>query len=61
MTPFTLNKSCAFDYTASIHLICSASSVSLEVRKNSSVITSMFFPYTKSGLSFAKRVYNGLR
>lgn len=60
-TPFSLKKSCAFDCTSSIHLEFTLSQLFLEVRKNGSVITRMDFPYSYSGLSFAKRIYNGLQ
>ena len=55
---FVLRKSCCLNPCFTVSLLCVNQSLRLEVRDSSNVITYMQFPYTHSGLTFAKRVYN---
>lgn len=61
MKVFNLTKSCLYSPVSSIHLDVNFSSVRLEIRSNGSIIARMDFPVSESGISYAKRVFNGLQ
>lgn len=61
MTSFLLRKVCFYDRSSSVSLELNSSALFLEIKRGDALITRMDFPYSKSGVVFARRVYNGMQ
>lgn len=54
-------KSCIYSPTSSIRLETLNGKIWIEIRDSSRIISRIEFPGTKSGYSYATRVFNGLK
>lgn len=54
-------KPCVYCLSGTIHLEAFNDKYVIEIRKDSVIIARIEFPFTSSGYSYAKRVFNGLQ